>query len=128
MVGYKISSLNDYSFLFFKTSSQFLKDLKNRTRNAKTYASFAYDAVWTLAFALDKASKTMDLSKFNYTQQKIAKNISKLVEDVKFEAVSVSSDFINACLNPPKITQSRKSLMTSSIILFNVKMKIAVES
>ena len=95
--------MNIFSY-FHQTSDQFIKDLKNRTRNAKTYASFAYDAVWTLALALNKALKTTDLSKFSYTQQKTAATISKFLQDVKFEAVSVSSDFmksVRCCsLNP----------------------------
>ena len=99
--------MNIFSYVH-QTSDQFIKDLKNRTKNAKSDASFAYDAVWTVALALNKATKTMDLSKFNYTQNETATAISKLLQDVKFEAVSVSSDFmksVHCCLLNPTVTR-----------------------
>lgn len=56
------------------------------------YASFAYDAVWAIALALDASiANGTRVEQFSYNNQSVADQLTTALENVEFDGVSVSS-------------------------------------
>lgn len=56
------------------------------------YASFAYDAVWAIALALDASiANGIRVEQFTYDNHSMADQLTNALEEVEFDGVSVSS-------------------------------------
>ena len=85
--------------VIFQDRESFKDAYSKRRRNRTTtpndvgdlYASFAYDAVWAIAFALNATiANGTRVENFTYDNQQIADQLKTAMENVKFKGISVS--------------------------------------
>ena len=74
------------------------------------YASFAYDAVWAIALALNATiANGTRVEDFDYDKEEIADQLKTAMENVKFRGISVSNC---VCVNSVTCTPTCTWLMS----------------